>query len=155
MGRFIFTVLYLLMHTFLLAQNEQKINEIQIYIEKVTAETNFVSDTEQGTVVNPADGSPVSFSRSFYALDEQQLFSVFYQEYGSDALQKIFYYKENQPIAVIIEYTDKSDTHKPLSVQIQYFFDEDKFLNLEELSDVFLPDLLVKEAKEYVTDYFQ
>lgn len=156
MRRGTLNILFLLLPVLLIGQNNQKIEGIQKYIEEVTVGTNFISDTEQGKVSDSTHGGD-TYTKTFYALDENELFSVFYQEYGLGYLQKMFYYKDNQLIAVIIEYADKtkSTVSKLETAQTQYFFEKNILLNTEELDELFPPDVVLKEGKDFIADYFR
>ena len=132
---------------FCYAQENEKIHEIEQYIDSITDDVNFAAETSTGVTTN-AEGKSVDYSLSYYAIDEKDLFSIVYIEFDKVSLNKIFTFKDGKVIRIVLEKINHDKQNDRVLAQVVYFFDHDVLLNKEDTNNSYPPGQLLNEAKE-------
>ncbi len=120
----IFTAIVCMFTASAMAQNsEADIKAIQNYIQTTSQNEWFDPINKSGTAAN---GS--TYDLSYYVLSDNTVFSIIYTVFDKHTLQKVFYYKNNELTACIIEETDANNANKLLRYA-DYFFKNGQLIN--------------------------
>lgn len=103
--------------------NDAEIKSIQNYIQSTSQNEWFDPINKPGTAAN---GS--TYDLSYYVLPDNNIFSIIYTVFDKYTLQKVFYYKNTELIACIIEETDANNANKLLRYA-DYFFKDGQLIN--------------------------
>lgn len=106
--------------------NETEIKQVQTYIQSTSQNEWFDPINETGTLAN---GN--TFDRAYYVLPNNQVFSIIHTVFEKQTLQKVFYFKNDQLIACIIEETDANNANKLLRYA-DYFFKDGVLINITD-----------------------
>ena len=124
MKKIFITVVCLFLATSVFAQNnDAEIKTIQNYIQSTSQNEWFDPINKPGTT---ATGS--TYDLSYYVLSNNNVFSIIYTVFDKYTFQKVFYYKNNELIACIIEETDANNANK-LIKYADYFFKDGQLIN--------------------------
>lgn len=124
MKKIILTIVCLFFITSVFAQNNDvEIKTIQSYIQSTSQNEWFDPINKPGTTANGQ-----SYDLSYYVLSDNTVFSIIYTVFDKYTLQKVFYYKNNELIACIIEETDANNANKLLRYA-DYFYKNGVLIN--------------------------
>lgn len=111
--------------------NEIEIKQVQAYIQSTSQSEWFDPINQTGTLAN---GN--TFDRAYYVLPNNQVFSIIHTVFEKQTLQKVFYFKNDQLIACIIEETDANNANKLLRYA-DYFFNDGVLINTDDENNDF------------------
>lgn len=124
MKKIVLSILCMFLFSSGFAQNtDAEIKEIQSYIQSTSQNEWFDPINSTGTL--PSGGT---YDLSYYLLPDSNIFSIIYTVFEKYTLQKVFYYKNNQLIACIVEETDANNANKLLRYA-DYFYNNQQLIN--------------------------
>lgn len=103
--------------------NDTEIKTIQNYIQSTSQNEWFDPINKNGKLPSGA-----AYDLSYYILSDKNVFSIIYTVFEKYTLQKVFYYKENQLIACVVEETDANNANKLLRY-VDYFYTNGLLIN--------------------------
>ncbi|HLW63059.1 MAG TPA: hypothetical protein VKY33_06615 [Flavobacterium sp.] len=106
--------------------DDAAIKEIQQYIQNTSQSGWFDPVNKTGSL---DDGS--TYDLAYYILPEEAVFSIIYTVFDKNTLRKVFYYKNNELIAAIIEEHDGNNANK-LLWYADYFYKDSVLINTKD-----------------------
>src|SRR5690606_21558663 len=103
--------------------DDAAIKEIQQYIQNTSQSGWFDPVNKTGSL---DDGS--TYDLAYYILPEEAVFSIIYTVFDKNTLRKVFYYKNNELIAAIIEEHDGNNANQ-LLWYADYFYKVELLIN--------------------------
>ena len=123
-------------------ENNAEIKQIQSYIQTTSQNEWFDPVNKPGTTTNG-----LAYDLSYYMLSDTDVFSIIYTVFDKHTLQKVYYYKENQLIACIIEETDANNANKLLQYA-DYFYKDGVLINTADENKQFPSATIYQEGLE-------
>ena len=123
-------------------KNDAEIKQIQSYIQTTSQNEWFDPINKNGTLENGA-----SYDLAYYILPNNETFSIIYTVFEKHSLQKVFYYKENQLIACIVEENDTNNANKLLQYA-DYFYKDGVLINPADENKLFPSATIYQEGLE-------
>jgi|SRR5690606_7081173 hypothetical protein len=141
MKNIILTLVCMFLGTSVFAQNnDAEIKTIQTYIQSTSQNEWFDPINKPGTNANG-----LAYDLSYYVLADDSVFSIIYTVFDKYTLQKVFYYKQNELIACIVEETDANNANKLLRYA-DYFFKNGQLINTADENKELPSNLLYAEG---------
>jgi len=105
---------------------DDEIRKIQTYIQTTSQNEWFDPVNKTGTLENGT-----LYDLSYYVKPDQEAFSIIYTVFEKHTWKKIFYYRDNDLIACIIEETDPNNANKLLQYA-DYFYKDKVLINVSD-----------------------
>lgn len=148
MKKIICITIFSLFSTFAISQtSEENIKEVQNYIQNTSQTAWFDPINEKGSL---EDG--ILFDKSYYILSNDEVFSIIFTLYDKTSVRKVFYYKENQLIAAIIEEHDVNNSNKLLRYA-DYFYKNGTLINSTDEQKSFPSGDAYQEGTKLLKEY--
>lgn len=103
--------------------SDDEIKKIQSYIQTTSQNEWFDPVNKTGTLEN---GSV--YDLAYYIKPDRDTFSIIYTVFEKHTLKKIFYYRNNDLVACIVEETDPNNANKLLQYA-DYFYKDQALIN--------------------------
>ncbi len=127
--------------------SDTEIKQIQSYIQATSQNEWFDPVNKNGTLANGT-----LYDLAYYILPDTKTFSIIYTVFDKYTLQKVFYYKENQLIACIIEETDANNANKLLHYA-DYFYKNGVLINADDENKEFPATEAYLEGMEKLKEF--